>query len=219
MPTWEAMKSNPKNTKKIKFVSVSDVELNKMSGDNKPVVTGYPTIKINIKGNEYDYPGKREESDIFQFIISKIKGGNTTSTTDAHTITPMSEDLQGGMNEFYTEAMENMIRNSTNKITSVSTEMDGGMNEFYTEAMENMMRNSTNKITSVSTEMDGGMNEFYTEAMENMLRNSTNKTPHNIFTPLSSHNHTDTNTFSASSTVNTVNTKGVRYAPRINLKF
>jgi thiol-disulfide isomerase/thioredoxin len=195
MPTWETMKSNPKNTKKIDFVSVEDSEINQMSAGSRPKIEGFPTIKVSIKGKTYDYNGKRNESDIFKFIINKIKGVNTTeSTTDAHTITPMSDDIQkGGLNNIYTETMNDMARNSVNNL---STPMEGGLNRIYTETMNDMARNSVNNL---STPMEGGQNS--------------------IFSPLSAQTQTDNNVYSAPSTATAANNTNIKYAPHVNMKF
>ena len=132
MPIWETMKSNPKNKKKINFVAVEDTELNIMSAGSKPNIEGFPTIKINIKGKEHNYNGSRNEKDIFEHILNRLKGVKIYTTTDEHTITPMSDNaMKGGINNIYNATMNDMKKTITQQTHSIFTPVSAKEHSDY----------------------------------------------------------------------------------------
>lgn len=68
--------------KNIDFVTYEESELTK-DNELKNKVRGYPTILIEINGNEKHYTGPRQESDILEFIRGEIKSNITGSKSES----------------------------------------------------------------------------------------------------------------------------------------
>jgi hypothetical protein len=74
-PTWDDMKSHPMNN--ICFEEYERADIASMSGGmgtiNGKDIAGFPTIKVSILKQHYDYKGNRTQPDILEFIRNKLK--------------------------------------------------------------------------------------------------------------------------------------------------
>lgn len=85
MPTWTNMINDKKATKNINFVSYRDDEIDGLPENitqmyGKNFIEGYPTIRINIRDDSYNYMGQREPREIYKFIIEKMVPQETVMT-------------------------------------------------------------------------------------------------------------------------------------------
>lgn len=82
MPTWNEMMNDKKMCKNIKFVSYESSMLNTLPESERTIkgeeISGYPTIRITINGEDYYYEGSRTKNDILQFILNKLKRQDTS---------------------------------------------------------------------------------------------------------------------------------------------
>jgi thiol-disulfide isomerase/thioredoxin len=76
-PTWEKMKVDKDANKNIEFEEYEasvlpglPEELKKVNGEE---INGFPTIKINVSGKDYNYKGARSKEDIYGFVIDHLK--------------------------------------------------------------------------------------------------------------------------------------------------
>lgn len=84
MPTWNNILEELKEESNIGLEAHEDKTLDKLLENEKSIngeeVTAFPTIKIKIFGNEYEYKGQKTKENILDFIIKKLKelkDGNT----------------------------------------------------------------------------------------------------------------------------------------------
>ncbi len=88
-PTWNEMRQDKEANKNIEFEEYEAHELDSLSEKEKTIngepIEGYPTIKITMKGGEYNYVGKRNTDDIYEFILQRLKQNkNTRSEKNSH---------------------------------------------------------------------------------------------------------------------------------------
>jgi hypothetical protein len=80
MPTWKQMKSDENTKKNILFVEYEASQIESLPEKTKTIngegIAYYPTIKIIIGNKEYNYEGDREPSEIYKFILDKLKNGD-----------------------------------------------------------------------------------------------------------------------------------------------
>jgi thiol-disulfide isomerase/thioredoxin len=109
MPTFEAMKNNKQANMNIGFNKVSDIELANLQKNKRQIngvdIEGFPTIKIDIQGNTYNYMGERTQEKIYNFILDKLESSNNVNTnTDTLTGTESTKrvsDFDRNSNKFY----------------------------------------------------------------------------------------------------------------------
>ena len=80
-PTWEEMKTyKNQHSEMFKNIELAEFESKKLRDLKKKDKTinglpieGYPTIKIEIRGKEYNYEEERSPSAIYKYIIDTLK--------------------------------------------------------------------------------------------------------------------------------------------------
>ncbi len=76
LPKWQEMQKMPNIDKKIDFKTYEEAKMIELPPSkqliNGEAIRGYPTIKIEISGKEFDYTGKRNAEAILIFIKTKI---------------------------------------------------------------------------------------------------------------------------------------------------
>lgn len=97
MPVWEEMKKDADANKNIEFVQYEQKELEGMDESVKLIngkkIRGYPTIKISIDGNDYDYDGNRTAKDIYLFILKKLNKKSGKLITDLSSLSESSSGI------------------------------------------------------------------------------------------------------------------------------
>jgi thiol-disulfide isomerase/thioredoxin len=77
MPTWERMKKDKNARKNIEFEEYEAATLPDLPEETRTVdgekIDGFPTIKITINDNEYNYMGNRSSDDIYEFIVKELR--------------------------------------------------------------------------------------------------------------------------------------------------
>ena len=80
MNDWNKMKNTKEASKNMSFKIYEHSDLNKINSseyiiNGKPIIDGYPTLKITINNNNYVYDGRdREPESIYKFILNKLRG-------------------------------------------------------------------------------------------------------------------------------------------------
>lgn len=78
MPEWNKMKNNIKAQKNIQFENYEESEIAKLPEkvrtfeDTDVRSFGYPSLVINVSGDEYVFNGPRTSDHIFKSILEKI---------------------------------------------------------------------------------------------------------------------------------------------------
>lgn len=74
-PMWDKIVHDASHL--IKLNSYEESQIDKLDTKTKTInggaIDGFPTIKINVMNNEYNYVGKRSDENIYKFIIKKLK--------------------------------------------------------------------------------------------------------------------------------------------------
>jgi thiol-disulfide isomerase/thioredoxin len=127
---WNQLKSIPDAQKNIDFVEYEESAIKNL--DRKELLIngkefeGYPTIKIEILGKQFNYMKKREVDDILDYIkttLKKMIEGKGAIGNENNQI--VSESESDNMLEQIKQDIEKSIKNATNK----SAIMEGGGNK------------------------------------------------------------------------------------------
>ena len=137
-PVWEHMTKYKKAKKNIKFASYKDTDIDELDQSEKTIngqaIEGFPTLKINIGRNEYNYMGDRSDSKhIYQFIkdkINNVKTNNgTMSVTSSSGLMSMNSSVnnnqRGGKSTVVLKKMDPFLGDKLKAITIPSN------SEFY----------------------------------------------------------------------------------------
>lgn len=77
MPEWERMKKTQNIANNIDFVAHESSEMGSLDSKKKTIngkqIGGFPTIKVSINEDEYEYEGDRKTRNILSFIRDRIK--------------------------------------------------------------------------------------------------------------------------------------------------
>lgn len=77
MPTWKGMISDKLANENILFEEYESGSMDTLSKKDRTIngrsIEGFPTIKIAINDNEFEYSGDRTPSGIYSFILKKLK--------------------------------------------------------------------------------------------------------------------------------------------------
>jgi thiol-disulfide isomerase/thioredoxin len=77
MPTWEKMRNCEKAKKFINFIDYESQQMNKLPHNVRTIngekIEGFPSIKIEIMGKEYNYMNGRSTNDIYEFIVDSLR--------------------------------------------------------------------------------------------------------------------------------------------------
>jgi hypothetical protein len=75
LPEWQRFKNESKTLFKNK-VDVSDIESSNIKGDVTIAgkqLEGFPTVKVEFDGQEFEYKGKRTYAGLSDFVKNRIK--------------------------------------------------------------------------------------------------------------------------------------------------
>lgn len=77
LPTYKKMRNNKKASKIIDFVDYEESSFSGIREDKLKIngndIKGFPTLKVNIFDDEYEFVGDRTEENIYNFILEKLK--------------------------------------------------------------------------------------------------------------------------------------------------
>jgi thiol-disulfide isomerase/thioredoxin len=137
LPKWEELKHMPNIEKRIEFKNYDESAIKDLDKQetliNGKEFEGYPTIKIEILGKQFNYMNKREVDDILDFIKTKlqkiIKGENVDESSISDNV---SDSPQSGLSA---------SRIDSNKTNSESD----NMLKQIKQDIEKSIENTTNK--------------------------------------------------------------------------
>ncbi len=76
-PIWKSMHNKNYDLRNIEFAQFESNELKLLEKKNRTIngrhVSGFPSIKIEILGDEYGYDNERSADGIYKFIINKLR--------------------------------------------------------------------------------------------------------------------------------------------------
>jgi len=94
MPHWESMRSDKQSMKNIKFEQYESKMIDSLTEKEKTIngnaIDGFPTIKITINDNEFQYIGDRSPKNIYSFVLKQLKGKEPSSDSSS-LFSPVSE--------------------------------------------------------------------------------------------------------------------------------